>query len=383
MKIGMVSKYPEQEDGIAIYSESLCRALESEGISVVRIGDKESTEANHKADFKSWLLKWQLQRIVEEEELDLLHVQYIAAHFGKFTLNLNLILALSQKVPVVVTFHEVHTTAATIKGKLLYWLQKMITGKADAVIAHTRQQKEFLQLKYGKRQAYAIYHHLLTELKPMHALKGRNVLLFGMLGQGKGAEYLIRAMGELPGFNLTIAGKAVNKDYENLIKAEASENKLGNVRLDIRWFPDDEKWKCLEKADIMVFPYVWAPYQSGTLHNAFAYGIPVVVTDIGPLAEIVKEFRCGAVVEQRSPKAIADGIRKVHGNYGIYQRGIEKYRQEASLEKIAKKHAEIYDETLQEYYEAHGVIERDRLIKEEMAEKEAAEEAAEAMSAES
>ena len=256
MKIGMVSKFPEQEDGIAIYSESLCKALENEGISVVRIGDKESTTANCKVDFKSWLLKWQLQRIVEQEKIDLLHIQYIAAHFGKYTLNLNLILALSQEVPVIVTFHEVHTTAATIREKLLYWLQKTVTGKADAVIAHTRQQKEFLQLKYKKRHAYAVYHHLITKLVPMHALKDRNILLFGMLSQGKGAEYVIRAMSELPGFSLTVAGKAITADYENLLKETAAENKLGNVKFDIRWVPEDEKLKYLERTDIMVFPYV-------------------------------------------------------------------------------------------------------------------------------
>lgn len=374
MKVGMVSKYPEQEDGIAIYSESLCMALENEGVNVVRIGDKESTATKYKVDFKSWLLKWQLQRIVEQEKLDLLHIQYIAAHFGKFTLNLNLLLALSQKVPVVVTFHEVHTPAATVKEKLLYWLQKTITGKADAVIAHTRQQKEFLQLKYKKRHAYAVYHHLITKLMPMHVLKGRNILLFGMLSHGKGVEYLIRAMNELPGFNLTVAGKAVTPDYEKLLREIAAENKFGNVKLDIRWLPEDEKWKYMERADIMVFPYVWAPYQSGVMHNAFAYGIPVVATDIaGGVGEIVKEFRCGVVVEQRSPKAIAAGIKKVYSNYGIYQHGVQKYREEANLEKVARKHAEVYNETLQEYYETHGVVEKERIIKEKMAEEEAEE----------
>ncbi len=368
MKIGMVSKFPEQEDGIAIYSESLCKALENYGISVVRIGDKGSTTANYKADFKSWLLKWQLQGIAEQEKLDLLHIQYIAPHFGKYTLNLNLLLALSQEVPVVVTFHEVHTTTANVKEKILSWLQKKITQKSSAVIAHTKQQKEFLQLKYRKKPAYAVYHHLIIKLMPMRTPKDKNILLFGMLSYGKGAEYLIRAMGELPSFNLTVAGKAINTDYENLIKAAAAENNSGNVRLDIRWVPEDEKWKYFERADIMAFPYVWAPYQSGTLHNAFAFGIPVVVTDIGPLAEIVKEFRCGEVVKQRSPKAIAAGIRKVHSNYGFYQRGVEKYREEAKLEKIAKKHAEIYAETLQEHNETHGRVERERLIKERMAE---------------
>lgn len=356
MKIGMVSKFAGEEDGIGIYATSLCKELENAGINVVKIGDKTSTTANYTVDFKSFSLKSQLQKIIEKEELDLLHIQYIAAYFGKFTLNLNLLLALRQKVPVVTTFHEVHTETATIREKVLGFIQKRITGKADSAIAHTAQQKEFLHMKYGKKEAYFVRMGL--SLNPMHKLRDRSILFFGMLNYGKGAEYLIRAMNELPDFKLTVAGKAISQDYEQLIKETAAENKLGNVKLDIRWVPEDVKKKYLEETDIMAFPYIWAPYQSAAMHNAFSYGIPVVVTDAGAIGEVVKEFRCGRVVEQRSPKALAAGIKGVLGSYDIYQHGIGKYREEATWEKTAQRHGEIYNETLQRYYEKHGMPER-------------------------
>ena len=356
MKIGMVSKFPEQEDGIAIYSESLCEELENAGVRVVKIGDPESSSADYRIDFKSWSLKSQLRKIAESEKLDLLHVQYIAAYFSKYTLNLNLILALNQKVPVVITFHEVHTAASTLREKILSFIQTVIAKKADAVVAHTRQQKEFLQMKYSKKQAYCILHGLV--LNPMHRLKDRNLLFFGMLNYGKGAEHLIRAMNELPGFKLTLAGKAITPQYEAIVRAAAAENKLGNVKLDIRWVPEDEKKRMLQEADVMVFPYVWAPYQSGTLHNAFSYGIPVVVTDVGAISEVVKEYRCGRVVEQRSPKFIVAGIKAVLGNYETYQHGVAKYREAANWEMSAQKHAKMYNETLQGYYEIRGFPEK-------------------------
>ncbi|HLD97533.1 MAG TPA: glycosyltransferase [Candidatus Nanoarchaeia archaeon] len=356
MKVGIVSKYLPEEDGIAIYTAELCRELQNAGIEIVKIGDKESTTANYTVDFKSFSLSSQLKRIVEKEELDLLHVQYIAAYFGKFTLNTNLILALmalNKKLPVVVTFHEVHTSTATIREKVLGFLQKTIAGKADSVMAHTRQQKEYLQMKYRKKDAYFV--HMGVTLHHMHKLRGKNILFFGMLNYGKGVEYLIRAMGELQDFRLTVAGKAITEDYEKLLRQAAAENKLGNVKLDIRWVPEEAKAKYLQEADIMAFPYVWAPYQSAAMHNAFSYGIPVVVTDAGAIGEVVKEFICGRVVEQRSPKALAAGIRAVHGNYETYQHGLAKYRNEASWEKTAQRHGEIYNQTLQEYYEKRGM----------------------------
>ncbi len=365
MKIGMVSKFAEEEDGIGIYATSLCEELGNAGISVVKIGGKMSTTANCTVDFKSFSLKSQLQQIVEKENLDLLHIQYIAAYFGKYTFNLNLLLALTQKVPVVVTFHEVHMETATIRERVLGLLQKLIAGKADSVIAHTKQQKEFLQMKYRKKEAYFVHMGMTTH--QMHKLRGKNILFFGMLNYGKGVEYLIRAMNELTDFKLTVAGKAISEDYEKLLRQAAAENKLGNVKLDIRWVPEDVKARYLNEADIMAFPYVWAPYQSAAMHDAFSYGIPVVVTDAGAIGEAVKEFRCGRVVEQRSPKALTAGIRGVLGSYDIYQHGVGKYREEATWKKTAQRHGEIYNETLQEYYGKHGVPEQELKEKEQMA----------------
>ncbi len=117
----------------------------------------------------------------------------------------------------------------------------------------------------------------------------------------------------------------------------------------------------------MDFPYVWAPYQSGSMHNAFSCGIPVVVTEAGAISEVVKEYICGRVVEQRSPKAIAAGIRAVYGNYETYQHGVNKYRHDANWEMVAEKHGEAYNQTIQEYYESHGIIEKEKKEKEKMA----------------
>jgi glycosyltransferase involved in cell wall biosynthesis len=365
MKVGVVSKFPEQEDGIAIYSASLCSKLEEAGVEVVKIGDMQSSSVKHKIDFNSFFLKRKIARIANEEKLDVLHFQYAASHFSRFSLNLNLILALGQKIPVIVTLHEVHSDSTSFREKVLEFLQSIIVKKSSAVIVHTKQQKELLQVKYRKKNVFCILHGL--SLNMVHKKFGKNILFFGMLNYGKGVEYLIRAMGQLPGFNLTIAGKAIKLEYERLVKAAADENKLGNVKLDIRWIPEPEKKRLMEQADIMVFPYIWAPYQSGTLHNAFSYGIPVIVSDAGAIQEVVKEFNCGVVVAQRSPKEIAEGIKKVMSSYEIYQQGVIKYREEANWDKSARNHAEAYNMILQEFYEIHGIIEEEKFQKEKEA----------------
>ncbi|HIG98325.1 TPA: glycosyltransferase [Candidatus Woesearchaeota archaeon] len=362
MKVGMVSKYPPEENGVGIYSARLCEELAEIGIGTVRIGDSESATADYRVDLKSLALKWRLKGIVEKEGIDLLHIQHIASHYSKLALNANLLIAMRQKVPVIATLHEVHTTTHTLRDRALSWIEGMIARKASAIIAHTKQQKEHMQHRHGKKESFLAY--MGTEQADVHKLKGRNILLFGMLNYGKGAEYLIRAMNELPGYKLIVAGKAVSRGYEKLLREEAAENKQGNVMLDIRWIPEDAKEKYLEEADIMAFPYVWAPYQSAAMHNAISRGIPLVATDAGAIDEVVKGYICGRVVEQRSPKALAAGIKAVYGNYETYQHGALKYRKEAAWARTAERHAQIYNETLQEHYAKHGLPERRRADKE-------------------
>ena len=340
MKIGYVSKFSPEKDGGAIYADNLCDNLPCE---VVKIGDLGSETADYKINFRSFFLKEKLAEIAAKEKLDLIHIQYVLGgqYFGKYSLKLGLVRAMGQKVPVILTFTEVHTQGDGLKEKVLCWLQEKLANKAAASIAHTPRQAEFM-----KRYRAPSYHIdmglILRKMKPR---KGKNVLFFGMLNYGKGVEYLIRAMNELPDYKLVVAGVAITKSYEQLLRKEA-EGK-SNIMLDIRWVPEDVKRKYLEEADIMAFPYVWAPYQSGALHDALSYGKPVVVSMVGGVCEIIEKYEAGVVVPPRDTTAIAEGVKNALKNYAKYQSGIKKYQKEANWKIVGKRHAEVYKKVLE------------------------------------
>ena len=65
MRIGMVSKFLPEKDGIARFSENLCNEL-SKQHEVIRIGDTKSSTADYQINFKSFRLKAQLQKIIEK-----------------------------------------------------------------------------------------------------------------------------------------------------------------------------------------------------------------------------------------------------------------------------------------------------------------------------
>lgn len=347
MKIGIVSKFPPEQDGIGLYSDYLCANLEIKGCKIVRIGDLLSGGADYQINFKSFHLRSLLSRIIEKENLDLLHIQYIAPYFGRFTLNLNLLDALKQKVPVVVTLHEVHASNKGLRQKVLLFLQERIVQKASVIIAHTKIQAGFIRHLYSNDSVYHI-NMGLSEYHKMHKLNegDKTLLFFGMLNFGKGAEYLIRAMDYLPRHKLIVAGKCITKKYEDILRETHSRCVNGNVSLELGWASERRKDELLTIADVMIFPYVWAPYQSAVLHDAFSYGIPVVVTDAGAIHEAVHEYGCGAVVHPYSPELLAEGVMRVFENYGNYQEGVGRYRRDAGWSHVAAQHIRTYEDAI-------------------------------------
>ncbi len=344
MKIGMLSRFREN-DGLAIYTDYLVEQLAKKGIRVVTIGGEKS-KSDYKINLQSFSLKKELEKIIEKEKIQLLHVQHIAErnYYGMHTLNINLLMALKQKVPVVVSLHELHYQAKGLREIIVRKIEGSIIKRSNAIIVHTKGQKQFLEKAYGFKDANVI--HMGIPIHPMHRKKDKNILFFGMLSEHKGIEYLIRAMKYLEGFKLSIAGSVIKKSYAEKIVVEASRTK--STKIEIGWISDEKKKSLMENADIMALPYLTAPYQSGVLHDAISHGIPVVVTKTGAISEIVEEFNCGEVVEPGNPEQIAEAIKKVDRDYSKYQNAMQKYRKEASWEMSAEKHIELYERILEE-----------------------------------
>ncbi len=344
MKIAMLSRFGEN-DGLAIYTDYLVEQLRKKGIQVVTIGGKKS-KSDYRINLQSFSLKKELEKIIEKENIQLLHVQHIAErnYYGMHTLNINLLLALKQKVPVVVSLHELHYEAKGLREIIVRKIEGLIIKRADAIIVHTKGQKQFLEKAYEFKDAKVIYMGIPKH--PIHKGKGKSILFFGMLSEHKGIEYLIRAMKHLEGFKLSIAGSVIRKWYSEKIVIEASRQK--SIKLEIGWISDEKKHKYMEKSDIIVLPYITAPYQSGVLHDALSFGKPVVVTRTGAISEIVEEFGCGEVVAPKNPEQLAEAIKKVDKNYEKYQKGIIAYKKEASWERSAEKHIELYERLLNE-----------------------------------
>ena len=65
--------------------------------------------------------------------------------------------------------------------------------------------------------------------------------------------------------------------------------------------------------DLVVIPYLTAT-QSGIVQISYNFDLPVVVTRVGGLPEVVKDGETGYIVEPRSASAVADAVLDYFNN---------------------------------------------------------------------
>ncbi|MFY8029640.1 MAG: glycosyltransferase [Bacteroidia bacterium] len=136
------------------------------------------------------------------------------------------------------------------------------------------------------------------------------ILFFGFIRQYKGLDLLLQAMADeqLKKLNimLVVAGEFYEspEPYLQLIKEGAIEN---NIILNTHYINSDLVKYYFCAADLIVQPYHTAT-QSGVTQIAYHFERPMLVTNVGGLAEMVPHQQCGYVAE-KDPKQIAAYIK--------------------------------------------------------------------------
>jgi glycosyltransferase involved in cell wall biosynthesis len=119
-------------------------------------------------------------------------------------------------------------------------------------------------------------------------------------------DALPAAVERLPNVRLVVAGEFY--DDEAPYRAQVERHGLAqHVRFVPDYIPEAEVGAYFSAADLVVQPYVTAT-QSGVAQIAFHFERPLVVTDVGGLAEIVPHGEAGLVVPPEDPEALASAI---------------------------------------------------------------------------
>lgn len=225
---------------------------------------------------------------------------------------------------VVITIHNV---APHESGVIKRLLNRAVFGLGDTFIVHSERNKESLRqlLNCSDGRIVVLPHGLLeTPRQGLSQAEGQArlglatdrdrkvILCFGNIRPYKGIDVLIRAFADVarhcPEALLVIAGKPWLswQPYQALISELGISDQ---VRLFLDFIPTDEVEAFFVASDIVVLPYTTFDAQSSVGALALPYGLPLVVTDVGGLADLVRST--DAVVPANDPDSLAKTLTRL------------------------------------------------------------------------
>lgn len=169
----------------------------------------------------------------------------------------------------------------------------------------------------------------------------RYLLFFGFIRKYKGLDLLLRAVGQIKeelrrrSVKFVIAGEFY--DSADAYLPLAKELDINDrIVWENEFIADQDVRHYFGMADAVVFPYRSAT-QSGVTQIAFHFSLPMVLTRVGALPEIVPDGECGIVCEP-SVEGIAEGImRYLNADRSELVAGVNRRKQLYSWSYFAAK----------------------------------------------
>ncbi|MFC2061046.1 glycosyltransferase family 4 protein [Elusimicrobiota bacterium] len=228
---------------------------------------------------------------------------------------------------------------------------------ADRIIVHAQANKAELGNMFDIETAkiaviphgnYAFFGE--GNMEPAPVGDTFNILFFGYIRKYKGLTGLIRAVKlvkeRIPQVKLYIVGRPVG-DFGEYRKEIENCGLTENVELNLEYVPFEDVKNYFDLANVVVMPYIKI-YQSGILQLAYGLGRPVIVTDVGGMAEVVEDGRTGFIVPPGDDNALAGKLSVILEDTDLQKKmgkcAFELARTRYSWDSIALKTMKMYRE---------------------------------------
>ena len=257
----------------------------------------------------------------------------------------------------------VHNVTPHEKNNFNQYLNKIILLFGDQFIVHSLKNVEELHDIYGVNKEKIIrIPHGISRIKSSKIEKKvsreklglpvskKIILCFGGIRDYKGIDIILEALPtiskKMDNVLLVIAGQPWVDwiKYEEIIQ----KNNLNHyVKLFLKFIPSNEMDYFYYASDLAVLPYRNFTSQSGAGSEALSYKIPLIVSDVGGLPELVKDKNC--IVEQNNPEDLASKILTVLNDENLFMklsRESGELADKYSWNNVAKETVNLYEKCL-------------------------------------
>lgn len=280
------------------------------------------------------------ERAVARSRPDICHLHYL----NRFT---DWLLPPRRGFRLVMSVHDVVPHESRLPSRAERLLLTGTYRRADALIVHhERLRRELLGVfDVDEHKIHVVPHQVFAydDVEPTAVPDPPCALFFGALRPNKGIDVLLEALETLPPeITVCIAGRG-NADIEARLRRAAGRDHRLHVEID--HVPIGRKIELFRRASVVVLPYTSFASQSGVLHDAYAQGRPVIVTDVGALGETVREDGTGLVVPPGDATVLARSIEGYLSDRAVLARHAQRtlaIRQERSPQEIGARLRELY-----------------------------------------
>ena len=323
--MAIVSTFPPTACGLATFASALADGLERIGVERTGVVRSTTESALPFDDRVLSVLKSGSPKSMDLaasclDDFDFALVQHEYGIYGGDCGEEVLELISKTSTPVITTLHTVPLAPSE---KQRHVLESIVQMSAAAVtMTHTARERLASLYDIDEQKVNVIAHGARFVPAPPRRSSGQfDLLTWGLLGPGKGIEWVVDAMGLLSRshshLRYTIAGtthpKVFERDgdaYRNSLMERARANGVSSqVLFDSKYRSVDDLVALAHRASIVVLPYDSIDQiTSGVLVDAVAAGRPVIATEFPHAVELVGRG-CGVVVPHADPTALADAIQ--------------------------------------------------------------------------
>lgn len=167
----------------------------------------------------------------------------------------------------------------------------------------------------------------------------RIILFFGYIRRYKGLDTLLEALPLLRktlDVHLLVVGEFYHD--EQIYRKQIDDLRIGDrVTIVSDYIPNDSVGEYFSAADVVVLPYRSAT-QSGIAQIAYQFDKPVIATDVGGLAEVVRHDVTGYIVPPENPAALASAVIDFYKekNETRFVRAVQKEKKKYSWDTMVK-----------------------------------------------
>jgi len=210
--------------------------------------------------------------------------------------------------PVVMSPHESLTDfdlqgVSHFTGLAKRALKRVYARGLDSVIFSSPLELRDSLAGLDPNRCSFVYHAVYDERTGVHRLRDRSAanqqLKVGFLGRlhpKKNLEILIRALSQLPEeVTLRIAGCGP-EPYEKVLRQLAERERVTSRIHSVGFILEEQKPEFFRSVDVLAMPSAYECFGMSAA-EALLHGVPVIVSTETGMADVVKQYNCGMVIQ--------------------------------------------------------------------------------------